>query len=64
MKPKHLRKALTIGDLITNVYNAYGKRRAKGILQLAFKAQLVVFRARNRHSLSGRNEKSMKALPS
>jgi len=40
--------ALTFGGLVANFYNAYGERNAKGVLRLAFKTNLVVFRGRNR----------------
>jgi hypothetical protein len=57
MKPKPMGKALTFGELIANFYNACGKRRAKEILRLLIKAQLVVFRKHYRYALSTGNRK-------
>ena len=37
-------RALTFGDFIAGAYRAWGKRRAKGLVRLAFNARLVVFR--------------------
>jgi len=48
MKATPTMAALTFGGLIANFYNAYGERNAKGVLRLAFKTNLVVFRGRNR----------------
>ncbi len=48
MKTTPSNAALTFGGLIENFYNAYGERNAKGVLRLAFKTNLVVFRGRNR----------------
>jgi len=45
------KRTLTFGELIEDFYTAYGKRRAKGILRLAVKAHLVVFRGRDRYVL-------------
>ena len=55
MKTRTTKKALTFGELVASFYRAYGHRRAKGILQLAVKAHLVVFRGRSRFILSGGN---------
>jgi hypothetical protein len=48
MKTTSSKAALTFGGLIENFYNAYGERNAKGVLRLAFRTNLVVFRGRNR----------------
>ncbi len=58
MKPNSLGQRLTFGDLIENVYSAYGKRRAKGILGLLLKAHVVGFPGRHhRYILSRGNSK-------
>ena len=43
MKTKLATKPLTFGGPIENVYDACGKRRAKGILRLLTKGGLVAF---------------------
>jgi hypothetical protein len=48
MKASHRKKALTFGDLIATVYDACGKRRARGIVRLAVNAHVVAFRG-HRH---------------
>jgi len=49
----HVRKrALTFGDFIARVYRAWGKRRAKGLVRLAFNARLVVFQEPQRFAIS------------
>jgi len=57
MKTKSRGKALTFGGLIENFYNTWGKHRATGLLQLALKSQLVVFRGPTRYVLSRGNGK-------
>lgn len=49
MKSNQRKKALTFGDLVATVYNACGRRKARGILWLAVNAHLVEFRGRNRY---------------
>jgi hypothetical protein len=49
MKINQRKNKLTFGDLVTTVYNACGKRKARGMLWLAVNAQLVEFRGRNRY---------------
>jgi hypothetical protein len=44
MKIKPEKTAPTFGDLIASGYRACGRRRAIGIIRLAVKARLVVFR--------------------
>ena len=57
MKTTPTKGALTFGGLVENFYNTYGDRKAKGVLQLAFKTNLVVFRGRNCCVVSQRREK-------
>ena len=58
VKTNQMEKALTFGDLIATVYNACGKRRARGILRLCLQARLVAFRGCNRYVLSKGNGKA------
>ena len=37
-------REVTFGDFIAGAYRVWGKRRAKGLVWLALKARLVVFR--------------------
>ncbi|NQU12288.1 hypothetical protein HQ590_15945 [bacterium] len=48
MKPHPQQKGLTFGELIAAVYQTCGRRRAGGILRLAIKAHVVVFRGHQR----------------
>jgi hypothetical protein len=48
MKSNHKKKTLTFGDFIAATYGAWGPRRARGLVRLALKAHLVVFRGRQR----------------
>ena len=43
---------LTFGGLIASLYNTYGERNANGVLRLAIKTNLVVFRGPNRYVVS------------
>jgi hypothetical protein len=52
MKTIHKRKSPTFGEFIANVYDACGKRKAKGIVRLALKAHWVEFRGHERFVLS------------
>ena len=47
---KHIpeKKPLTFGDFIMGVYDAWGKRRARGVVWLAVNTRLVAFRGRRR----------------
>ena len=47
MKAHAMRKPLTFGDFVARVYDTCGKRRAKGIIQLAIKAHVIEFRGTN-----------------
>jgi len=48
MKTNSRKRALTFGEFIAVVYDACGKRRARGMVQLAIKARLVAFPRRQR----------------
>jgi hypothetical protein len=41
-------KPLTFGDFVAGVYNTWGSRKAKGIVQLAIEVQLIKFRGTQR----------------
>ena len=46
------RKPLTFGDFVAGVYQTWGERRAKGIVQLSLKMHLVEFRGADRFVIS------------
>ena len=46
------KKPLLFGDLIASVFDACGKRRARGILRLAVNARLVAFQGPQRFIIS------------
>jgi hypothetical protein len=48
MKANQKKKAPAFGEFIMAVYDAWGKRRASGIIWLAVSAQLVEFRGQQR----------------
>jgi CO dehydrogenase/acetyl-CoA synthase delta subunit len=48
MKANQAKKALTFGEFIMAVYDAWGKRRARGIVWLAINARLLEFRGHDR----------------
>jgi len=48
MKSNCRKKALTLGEFIADVYDGCGKRKARGIVRLAIKAQLIEFRGHQR----------------
>jgi hypothetical protein len=52
MKTNGRNKALTFGEFIASVYDACDREKAKGIVRLAVKAQLVEFRSRQRFVIS------------
>jgi hypothetical protein len=52
MQTKQGKKTLRFGDFIIATYNAFGKRRAKGIIRLAVKAHLVEFEGAQRFEFS------------
>jgi hypothetical protein len=43
---------LTFGDFVAGVYKAWGKRKGKGIVQLAIKAHVIEFRGPKRFVFS------------
>jgi hypothetical protein len=46
------KSASTFGEFVLAAYRAWGARRAKGLVQLAVNAHLVVFRGRQRFVIS------------
>ena len=48
MKAHQGKRTLTFGDFVTGVYNTWGQRRAKGIIQLAIKMHVVEFHGTER----------------
>ncbi|MGA2543074.1 MAG: hypothetical protein ABSG78_16110 [Verrucomicrobiota bacterium] len=48
IKARSKGKPLTFGDFVAGVYQTWGKRRAKGIVQLAVAAHLIEFRGTDR----------------
>jgi hypothetical protein len=46
------KKSLTFGEFIARVYDVCGKRKARGIVRLAFKARWVEFRGQDRFVIS------------
>jgi hypothetical protein len=42
------RTPLTFGEFVAGVYRTWGKRKAKGIVQLALEVQLIKFRGTDR----------------
>ncbi len=52
METSQKKKGLRFGDLIAAVYDACGKRRARGILRLAVNARLVAFLGPQRFLIS------------
>jgi hypothetical protein len=52
MKTHPSKKPLTFGDFVAGAYCAWGKRRAKGFIQLALKAHVVEFLGQQRFVFS------------
>ncbi len=52
METSQKKKGLRFGDLIAAVYDACGKRRARGILRLAVNVRLVAFLGPQRFLIS------------
>jgi hypothetical protein len=48
MKARCKRTPLTFGDFVTGVYQIWGNRKAKGIVQLAVEVHLIKFRGTER----------------
>jgi hypothetical protein len=44
MKDSPRKRPLTFGDFVAGSYRAWGKRKAKGMIQLAVKAHFIEFR--------------------
>jgi hypothetical protein len=51
MKTNSTKKPLTFGDFVAGVYHAWGKRKAKGIVKLAIKMNLIEFRGTERYMI-------------
>jgi hypothetical protein len=51
IKP-HPRRPLTFGDFVSGVYQTWGERKAKGIVQLAVKMNVVEFRGPGKFVIS------------
>jgi hypothetical protein len=47
MKAQPKRKPMTFGEFVAGVYQTWGERRAKGIIQLAIEAHLIKFHGEN-----------------
>jgi hypothetical protein len=52
MKVLDGKRPLTFGDFVAGVYHTWGKRKAKGIIQLALKANMIEFRGPERFVIS------------
>jgi hypothetical protein len=52
MKPHRVRRPLTFGDFVAGVYGAWGKREAKGIIQLAVNGHVIEFLGPKRFVIS------------
>jgi hypothetical protein len=46
------KRLLTFGDFVAGVYQTWGERRAKGIIQLALKMNMIEFRGTERLVIS------------
>lgn len=54
MKTSRRKKALTYGEFVMAAYDAWGKRRARGVVSLVANAGLVEFRGRRHFVLPER----------
>jgi hypothetical protein len=52
MKAHSTNKPLIFGEFVAGVYRTWGKRRAKGIVQLAVALNLIEFRGTKRFVIS------------
>jgi hypothetical protein len=52
MKATPRKRPLTFGDFVAGVYHTWGRRRARGIVQLALKAHVIEFRGAERFVFS------------
>jgi len=57
MRTNQAKKALTFGEFVMAAYDAWGKRRASGIVRLAVNARLIEFQGRQRFEFSARSPK-------
>ena len=55
MKANQEKEALTFGEFIIAAYDAWGKRRARGIVRLAVNARLIEFQGPQRFEFSKRS---------
>jgi hypothetical protein len=52
MKTHPRKRPLTFGDFVAGVYQTWGQRRAKGIIELAIKVHMIEFRGAERFVIS------------
>ncbi len=57
MRAQHIKvhpgkRSLTFGDFVAGVYHTWGKRKAKGIIDLAIKMHVIKFRGTERFVVS------------
>jgi hypothetical protein len=52
IKVQPRKRPLTFGDFVAGVYRTWGKRRAKGIIDLAIKVHVIEFRGPERFVVS------------
>jgi hypothetical protein len=52
MKSNGTKQPLKFGEFITNVYDVWGRRKARGFVRLAIKAHLIEFRGQQRFVIS------------
>jgi len=58
MATRPTKAGLTFGSFVANFCNTYGERKAKGILRLAVKVNLVVFQGLDRYVVSRATRKA------
>jgi hypothetical protein len=52
LKSHSRKRPLTFGDFVAGVYQTWGKRRAKGIIDLAIQMHVIEFRGTERFMIS------------
>ncbi len=52
MKPVCTKRSVTFGEFVAHAYDAWGKRKAAGLVWLAIQAHLIEFRGRQRFVIS------------
>lgn len=52
MKTNERKKVLRFGDFIANVYESRGKQKARELVRLFVNSHFVVFRGRQRYTIS------------